>query len=182
MKAKQQFIPLKRPRFFSGQLLSASDLEAEQRYVLEKQKRHNRGLHGYGVVSGLDVSVKNDDVNIDLNIDDGMAIDALGNEIVVPGCVQISLKRTGRVAYVMVRYREHETDPVPVQSDSNGGAQFSRVEEGFEITISSTQEFSSAKAKDTVENQNESGVVLARLVLRRGRWQVDRKFRRPKTR
>jgi hypothetical protein len=173
MKAKQQFIPLKRPRFFSGQLLSASDLEAEQRYVLEKQKRHNRGLHGYGVVSGLDVSVKNDD----LNIDEGMAIDALGNEIVVPGCVQISLKRTGRVGYVTVRYCEHETDPVPAQSDSNGGVEFSRIEEGFEISITP-----SPNTKNTTRNEIETGVVLARLVISRGGWRVDRKFRRPKTR
>ena len=178
MKEKRKFTPLKRPRFFAGQLLSATDLEAEQEYFLQKQRRHNRGLHGYGVVSGLDVSAK-DNVLI---VSDGMALDASGNEVVVPNCLQIPIKRRGRVAYLVVRYHENETDPVPVQIDSNGGVEFSRIEEGFEIAITSTQAVANPSARKTAANQIESDVVLARLVMRRGRWQVDRKFRRPRTR
>ena len=177
MKEKQKFTPLKRPRFFAGQLLSATDLEAEQEYFLQKQRRHNRGLHGYGVVSGLDVSAK-DNVLI---VSDGMALDASGNEVVVPNCLQIPIKRRGRVAYLVVRYHENETDPVPVQIDSNGGVEFSRIEEGFEIAITPTAG-PNPSARKTAGNQIESGVILARLVMRRGRWQVDRKFRRPRTR
>jgi len=177
MKERQKFTPLKRPRFFAGQLLSATDLEAEQEYFLQKQRRHNRGLHGYGVVSGLDVSAK-DNVLI---VSDGMALDASGNEVVVPNCLQIPIKRRGRVAYLVVRYHENETDPVPVQIDSNGGVEFSRIEEGFEIAITPTPGPNPGATK-TAGNQTEPGVVLARLVLRRGRWQVDRKFRRPRTR
>jgi hypothetical protein len=177
MKERQKFTPLKRPRFFAGQLLSATDLEAEQEYFLQKQRRHNRGLHGYGVVSGLDVSAK-DNVLI---VSDGMALDASGNEVVVPNCLQIPIKRRGRVAYLVVRYHENETDPVPVQIDSNGGVEFSRIEEGFEIAITPTPGPNPGATK-TAGNQTEPGVVLARLVMRRGRWQVDRKFRRPRTR
>jgi hypothetical protein len=177
MKERQKFTPLKRPRFFAGQLLSATDLEAEQEYFLQKQRRHNRGLHGYGVVSGLDVSAK-DNVLI---VSDGMALDASGNEVVVPNCLQIPIKRRGRVAYLVVRYHENETDPVPVQIDSNGGVEFSRIEEGFEIAITPTPGPNPGATK-TAGNQNEPGAVLARLVMRRGRWQVDRKFRRPRTR
>ena len=177
MKERQKFTPLKRPRFFAGQLLSATDLEAEQEYFLQKQRRHDRGLHGYGVVSGLDVSAK-DNVLI---VSDGMALDASGNEVVVPNCLQIPIKRRGRVAYLVVRYHENETDPVPVQIDSNGGVEFSRIEEGFEIAITPTPGPNPGATK-TAGNQTEPGVVLARLVMRRGRWQVDRKFRRPRTR
>jgi hypothetical protein len=177
MKERQKFTPLKRPRFFAGQLLSATDLEAEQEYFLQKQRRHNRGLHGYGVVSGLDVSAK-DNVLI---VSDGMALDASGNEVVVPNCLQIPIKRRGRVAYLVVRYHENETDPVPVQIDSNGGVEFSRIEEGFEIAITPTPGPNPGATK-TAGNQTEPGAVLARLVMRRGRWQVDRKFRRPRTR
>ena len=169
---------MKRVRFFSGQLLSAEDLEAEQQYLLEKHRRHNRSFHGYGVVSGLDVSSSNDNV---VSISCGTAIDRLGNEIVVPDCVRVSVTRAGRVAYVIVRYHEHETDPVPVRSDSNGGVEFSRIEEGFEIAIALTQGVRSSRAEKGVENQNESDVILARLVMTRGRWQIDRKFRRPRT-
>lgn len=99
MKEKQKFASLRRPRFFEGQLLSAKDLEAEQVYFLEKQKRHNRGLHGYGVVSGMDVSSNNDV----LIVSDGMALDSFGNEIVLPNCLEIPIKQRWRVAYVVAR-------------------------------------------------------------------------------
>src|SRR5246500_323992 len=111
----------------------------------------NRGLHGYGVVSGLDVSAK-DNVLI---VSDGMALDASGNEVVVPNCLQIPIKRRGRVAYLVVRYHENETDPVPVQIDSNGGVEFSRIEEGFEITITPTAG-PNPSARKTAGNQMES--------------------------
>jgi hypothetical protein len=99
----------------------------------------------------------------------------------VPNCLQIPIRRRGRVAYLVVRYHENETDPVPVQIDSNGGVEFSRIEEGFEIAITPTPGPNPGATK-TAGNQTEPGVVLARLVMRRGRWQVDRKFRRPRTR
>jgi hypothetical protein len=47
---------LKRNRFFSGKLLTAEDFALEQEYVRERLKRHNRYLHGFGVVFGLEVS------------------------------------------------------------------------------------------------------------------------------
>jgi hypothetical protein len=178
MKDSRNLAPLKRVRFFDGQLLSAQDFQTEQEYWREKQRRHNRMFHGYGVVSGLDdVSTKHDV----LFVRPGMAVDASGNEIVVPDCLEIPIKRRGRVAYVVARYHEHETDPVPVQIDSNGGVESSRIEEGFEIAITPTAG-PNPSARKTAGNQLESGVILARLVMRRGRWQVDRKFRRPRTR
>jgi hypothetical protein len=47
-----QFQRFQRPHFFSGQLLTAEDLEQEQDYFLARSRRHNRFLHGWGV--GLD--------------------------------------------------------------------------------------------------------------------------------
>ena len=44
-----------RPRFFAGQLLSEEDLRALDHYIIEKNKLHNRYLHGWGVVCGLEV-------------------------------------------------------------------------------------------------------------------------------
>jgi len=45
-----------RLRYFYGQMLHARDLQAEQAYFREKLKLHNRCLHGWGVVCGLDVT------------------------------------------------------------------------------------------------------------------------------
>ena len=44
-----------RPRFFAGQLLTEEDLNRLDRYIVEKNKLHNRYLHGWGVVCGLEV-------------------------------------------------------------------------------------------------------------------------------
>jgi hypothetical protein len=46
---------LERVRFFPRQLIGADDLTTEQTYQREKLRRHNRYLHGWGVVCGFDV-------------------------------------------------------------------------------------------------------------------------------
>lgn len=73
-----------RPRYFPGQLLSDEDLAAEQRYQREKNKLHNRYLHGWGVVCGLEV-ICNPKCSSKGNVivKEGYAIDCCGNDIVV---------------------------------------------------------------------------------------------------
>src|SRR4051812_7846140 len=44
-----------RPRFFAGQLLTDEDLNRLERYMIAKNKLHNRYLHGWGVACGLEV-------------------------------------------------------------------------------------------------------------------------------
>jgi hypothetical protein len=44
-----------RPRFFAGQLLTDETLNRLEHYIVEKNKLHNRYLHGWGVVCGLEV-------------------------------------------------------------------------------------------------------------------------------
>lgn len=44
-----------RLRYAYGQMLGPADFQAEQRYYREKLKLHNRCLHGYGTVCGLEV-------------------------------------------------------------------------------------------------------------------------------
>ena len=44
-----------RLNYFYGQMLGAADFRAEQAFFREKLKLHNRCLHGYGVVCGLEV-------------------------------------------------------------------------------------------------------------------------------
>jgi hypothetical protein len=70
-----------RPRFFCGQLLTDKDLDAAQRYVIEKNKLHNRYLVGSGVVCGL--AVRCDACDGAVSVEPGYAIDCCGNDIVV---------------------------------------------------------------------------------------------------
>lgn len=71
-----------RPRYFCGQLLTDKDLDAAQRYVIEKNRLHNRYLFGTGVVCGLAVRcVPCDECAV--TIEPGYAIDCCGNDIVL---------------------------------------------------------------------------------------------------
>ena len=44
-----------RPRYYGRQLITADDLTLEQDYFRDKLRRHNRLLHGWGVVCGAQV-------------------------------------------------------------------------------------------------------------------------------
>jgi hypothetical protein len=72
---------LDRTRFFSGQLLTESDLNNEQSYMLAKNRLHNRYLQGWGVVCGLQVTCSACDQWVTIN--PGYAIDPCGNDIIV---------------------------------------------------------------------------------------------------
>lgn len=70
-----------RPLFAAGQTLTAADLTALQTYVAGKNRLHNRYLHGWGVVCGLEVVC--DDCEGSVTIAPGYAIDPCGSDIVV---------------------------------------------------------------------------------------------------
>jgi hypothetical protein len=71
----------RRPRYFSGQVLTAEDFEAEQSYHLEARRRDTRHLHGWGVVSGLAVTPSGSGGVV---VEPGLAIDGMGRAIVIP--------------------------------------------------------------------------------------------------
>ncbi len=149
---------MERVRFFDGQLLTATDFEAEQRYHLERRRLHNRMLHGFGVVDGLGVSVADGTVIVS----PGFALDRRGNEIIVAGPVRIDLNVcTGDVYFVTIQYTETATDPVP---NTNGGVEFSRVTENFALGIAT---------EDPDESADTQQLSLARLVRQDGQWLVD---------
>src|SRR5215469_8357807 len=72
---------LDRTRWFAGQLLTESDLNNEQSYLLAKNRLHNRYLHGWGVVCGLQVVCAECDGWV--TVKTGYAIDPCGNDIIV---------------------------------------------------------------------------------------------------
>lgn len=92
---------LERPRYFRGQLMTPEEMTLEQNYFLEKLRRHNRLLHGWGWVCGLEVNQhKEKDQNGDeqpvpwtVTISPGYAIDPLGNELFVPHTITFDLRR-----------------------------------------------------------------------------------------
>lgn len=158
--------PLKRVHYAAGQLLSAADFRAEQDYFLEKLRRHNRLLHGWGVVSGLSVSLAGGSVVVA----PGWALDALGNEVGVPAAAPLALPRDGSALLVVLRCAERLTDPAPVASGP--GTVASRIEETFALALEPER---SGRSRGGVVVPE--GVPLARLFRFRGRWTVDSRFR-----
>src|SRR5262249_48722469 len=71
-----------RPRFFAGQLLTEEDLNRLERYVVEKDKLHNRYLNGWGVVCGLEL-VCDPCSTTNVTVRTGYALSPCGEDIVV---------------------------------------------------------------------------------------------------
>lgn len=115
-------------------VLGAEDLAAEQEYFLERQRRHNRYVHGWGVVSGLSVSIVDDEVIVEA----GMAIDCAGNEIFLESQVKCDLPVGASIVYVAIEYFETDVDPVPeLNHDAAGQAPIShsRILEGARVRV-----------------------------------------------
>ena len=140
---------LRRPSFFSGQLLDAATLAAEQDYHREKLRRHNLAVLGCGVVSGLAVRVEGgDSAGSRVMVEPGCAIDPRGEQICLGSAVTLAIRAQGDSAFVTLRYWERVCEAV--------------VEEACVIGIRT----------DVVA----PALGLARLVRVDGRWQVDPAF------
>ena len=125
---------LKRIKYQHGMVLSAEDLTAEQEYFLRRQRRHNRYLHGWGVVCGLSVSVVDDVVLVE----PGMAIDCAGNEIFLEIQEKRNFPVSASTLYVVLEYCESDVDPVPYLNpdDADQAPQAnSRVLEGARVYV-----------------------------------------------
>jgi hypothetical protein len=106
LQARRPLTVFERPRYFAGQLLTAEDLELEQRYHIEKRWLLNRAFHGAGVVSGLEVSHGDGSVTVA----PGLALDPYGREIVVAEAAQLAIPDCSDTVRVCLLYAELETD------------------------------------------------------------------------
>ena len=154
---------LERVRYFPRQLLTADDMRAEQEYFRDKHRRHNRYLHGWGVVCGCTVEAQPEARDWQVRVCPGYVVGPQGDEIHIDDCVEVPLK-TGaqeppcsvrwpcppvgempgrgegrRNVYVAVRYAECLTRPVRLHPAGCGcdetGCEYSRVRESFEIKV-----------------------------------------------
>ena len=155
----ERFAGAKRPTYFTGQLLSASDFQAEQQYSIGRRYLHNRLLHGSGVASGLSVTTAVSGSSTVIVVEPGLALDRHGREIDLDAPVTLPLGEPGCHWYVIGEYAEREADPV----SSTAGMVASRIEEGASIRLSH-------------EAVTDDGVVLARLVHDSTGWKVDGAF------
>ena len=166
---------LKRPRLFNGQLLSTADLKLEQDYLREKFKLHNRALHGFGIVSGLKVSVNAGQIVVE----PGLALDCAGNELIVNEREAIlisAIKLVGHTTYLSLRYAEEDIGPVVA-----GTSETAIVAESF--TVEFTKENCNRGHRHLRARWLACGqahaLTIAKLKLGSQGWRVERGYRPP---
>jgi len=141
---------LERPDYAPRSTLAARDLLTEQRYRGQRLRRHNRHLHGWGVVCGLRVVPAGDPRRPwALLICPGYAIGPYGDEIEVstPALLDIhdylwrvpqDVRKLDR-AYVGIRYAERQTCPVPADPVACGCDETryrpSRIQDGLQAGV-----------------------------------------------
>jgi hypothetical protein len=96
-----------RPHYVAGKLLTADDLELEQRYHIEKRWLLNRTFHGAGMVHGLKVAAGKKGV---VSVSPGFALDQHGREIEVCEREELAVPDTVDPISICIRYAEVETD------------------------------------------------------------------------
>lgn len=170
---------MKRVRYFDGMLLSTADLQTEQQYLREKQKMHNRCLHGFGVVRGLDVSIFKGVIRIS----PGLALSCTGDKITLGERVEAPLPQTKNNAYLAICYQERDVDPVP--APAGGGVENSRIEETYEISFQEHDPcHGHARAKSARSRALGCGkghpIAIAKLTHGKEGWRIDHEFQPPR--
>jgi hypothetical protein len=99
----------KRMRYFNLQFLRDNDFKDEQKYHLFMRRLHNRNLHGWGIVNGLEVTASGTDVSVA----PGLAIDSEGQEMVLTQATALPLNTysTGTTVYITLKHDEKDSDP-----------------------------------------------------------------------
>jgi hypothetical protein len=155
-----ELVTLERVRYFSRQALTAEDMTADQEYFRAKMRRHNRYLHGWGVVCGMIVAVAPTTQRPwQVQVGTGYALGPYGDEIYIPEPVFIDLgqcgpgaltdpcdpgtllrpnqSRQGATIFLAVRYEECFARPVRVMPGGCGcqeqACETSRIRDSFEI-------------------------------------------------
>ncbi len=127
-----------RNRYFTGKFMTERDFKDEQWYFLNRGWLHQRALHGWGVVCGLEVIPHTQEACAQLGwviIKPGMAIDCYGRTIVLREATPVNVADlkpgnppdplgppppSDKPFLLGIRYGELAVEPVPLLYDENG--------------------------------------------------------------
>lgn len=157
--------------------MTAEDLSVEQEYFREKLKRHNRYLRGFGVVFGLEVSRRTNEVVISL----GLALDCAGNELVVPEPAKLTLpgpEDVGETTFISLEFVERDVDPAPENGSLILNARIEEIASAVFVKENVNSGHRHIKGRWMACGQAH-GLVIAKLRFSSGQWRIDRHYRRP---
>lgn len=144
----------KRVRFFDGQYLQDQDFIDEQKYHVDRQRRHNRTLHIAGIADGLAVN-KVDDAPARVTVAAGTAIDSDGRQLLVASAQTVDLPASQLANKTVNLYLFYREQPADLQTQA-GSKDYSRWLEQPEIR---------AVAKGDAVQGSYPPVLLAELML-----------------
>lgn len=137
-----EYDPTKRMNYFDQQFLKANDFITEQKYHMDRRRRHNRTLHSWGIADGLTV-VQSSATTV--TVSDGTAYDQAGQEIVLDNDHEEALSKfpNGKSVYLTIAYGQKET----AQSTEGGKKGNTRWLEEPEFALFETWENGAAPDK-----------------------------------
>ncbi|KAB2929256.1 MAG: hypothetical protein F9K24_20345 [Leptonema illini] len=120
---------IKRMRYFNGLILKEDEFKQDQEYHISMRRMHNLHLHGSGIVRGLELGLTTQNHLIDVS--EGIAMDPLGREVVLPAGDQVDISdcNGGDLVYIWVAYSEQDTDVIP----DIGGDDFVHIKESAAV-------------------------------------------------
>ncbi len=125
---------IQRPNYFTSQFLVEADFNEEQAYHRDMRLRHNRSLHEWGVVEGLNVSQTG---GKQIAVSEGMAINSQGQEIVIlqdsplPDTISLDGLDLNTTIEITISYREIGEKPYEIGDETK----FTRTNERPKFVI-----------------------------------------------
>ena len=141
---------LEKNQFFQGKLMTARDMETEQRYHANRLNVVARFAVGAGILSGAEISsVEEADTELRVTIEPGVVIDRFGRPIIIEHTTTKTLPMPGEdEIYLYLRFEETELETVPVPRVRGAGEEeymTNRIVEGFELSYQEVE----PEAEDT---------------------------------
>lgn len=130
-----------RNRYFTGKLMTASDMWKEQEYHSDRLNTLSEFVTGRGIVCGLRIKELSEEADgLKAKVEPGLAIDDSGRQIVVDReqskPVKPSSLPDGNTVFLYLKYDERNQDLVPVpglESARNEKEEHNETQETFEI-------------------------------------------------
>jgi hypothetical protein len=143
----------KRLRYFNGQFLEQQDFRDEQDYHVDRQRRHDRLFHTYGIAEGLTVDAP---VSAgEITVAAGTALDGQGRHIVLTGQRTLTLgSSAGKTVLAVISYDELGVEPAQV---GNQG-EMTRWEERPQVEL----------VEEALAEPEDTQIRLGRVVISQG--------------
>jgi hypothetical protein len=167
---------IKRLNYYNSQFLVDTDFNDEQLYHKQMRRFHNRALHTWGVVEGLRVERVQNESKV--TVSPGVAIDRLGQEIVLPkrsAAVGLDTFDAGAQVYVTVRYADVQDQADKDTSDRQArGERYKRWTERPEVSASATEPAADAPDVLLAVVKLDGNKAIAEVLLSKRRYAGSR--------